>query len=269
MRKEKIPTIEEVFDEEIIKELASITNDIEMEELTVRSDTISELLSEEGFEEIGFGTNRIVFVNEDYPGVVFKIALDELGIMDNNREFELSQELPHNIIAVNYESNGFISIEEEAPALTKIDMNNNKEKVMKILEILSSKYILNDVGLKAYNNWGFDREGNIVCIDYAYLRSIDDANITICNKCGGHINYTPDMTEFRCEKCGKIYSFSDICNVYDALDTEGYIKVQAKDINNDGKIDAKEFEAIQNDEVVEVNDKEEQIKVDKDGFVLL
>ena len=260
--------IEDVFEQDLIDEISDLTNNYNMQDLVERENYISEFLSQYRFMECGFGTNRVVFEHEDYPDVVFKVAIDERGILDNNKEFELSKKLPHNIIAVCYESNGFISIQEKVEVFTKIDMQENINTVMAILVTLGNKYILNDVGYKAYKNWGIDASGNIVCLDYAYLTLISDAIMTLCPRCGGKLNYTRDMTAFRCEDCDALVTFSDISNTYDSLDIQGFVKSEVEDFNNDGVIDEKEFEKAKEEIIVKNDDTDEKIIMDEDGFII-
>ena len=239
--------IEQIIPQTVIRDLTNLVDDYEITDLIKRADIIKSIMEELEFEEIGCGTNRIVFIHEDYPTYVFKIALDSRGVLDNNNEFKLTNIMKSSkkqIITTNYESIGVISIAERINVFTKYDMEEAKDTIMKILEVIGKYFILNDVGTKAYKNWGYDNDGNIKCLDYAYLTSIENVVRNKCT-CGGQLNYTENMLDFRCTECDKLFTYNDIVsNTYSVLDSMGFKSVCAEDFDNNGLLDLQELEFI-------------------------
>ena len=57
---------------------------VDIPDINDKAEVVKELVLPLGFDEIGTGTNRIAFY---FNGVVFKIAMDRRGLIDNYMEF--------------------------------------------------------------------------------------------------------------------------------------------------------------------------------------
>src|SRR5574344_609143 len=210
---------EEIFNQYVTSQtcnkLKGICNNFDIPDNNVRADIMmKEVLHQEGFKEIGCGTNRIVVSNKicNYD-IVFKIALDNRGIEDNNSEMRLSKHTCDElgITCDTYYNNGLVAISENYPAMNSDQMYENEEEVLDMLHELSKYYVLNDVGLKQFRNWGI-KNGIIKLIDFAYLTPLDKIKTKRClsDDCNGKIIYTKDLSGFKCKKCGRQYRFAEL-----------------------------------------------------------
>lgn len=211
-----------IMREEVLNDIRGIINDYTLTDNNQRADYISKLMKYYDYYEVGCGTNRIVFSHPDYEEYVFKIALDDRGIKDNNLEFELGKIIPEQYITKCYYNNSLISVSEKIDVMDKETMKKFKPEVMEILRSLSREFILNDVGHKQFLNWGV-RDGKPVILDYAYLRRITPDMEFICgyNGCEGKLAYTKNFSKFVCVECGCKRSFSEIEDGISALIEEG------------------------------------------------
>ncbi len=173
-------------------------------------DKLVPAFEENGFKHIGSGTNRIVFLHQANQNIVFKIALDERGIEDNDSEYNLSgDQFLSTFITLNHESNGLVSVADRAYTFTSDDFNDNFEAVFKILKRIADYYILDDVGPKSFLNWGYTQNNEICLLDYAYLVPVDGVNFS-CRSCQGDIIYSDDYTHLVCSHCKRKYTVSDL-----------------------------------------------------------
>lgn len=193
---------------------------VELEKLSLRYDIdnnskciiIYDLLRRNNieFEKLGPGTNRLGI---QIDGYVFKIALDELGHMDNRREFKYSPELYPDVTKV-YECmpNGLISVSEYVTVFDKEMYYNNIEKMRKILHRLCERYLIGDIGITVNNfmNWGVRTDGSICSLDFAYIYNItSDAFMCTCKE-HPYVEYDSDFNNLICPACKKKYSFAQI-----------------------------------------------------------
>jgi len=161
----------------------------------------------EGFQELGTGTNRIAFLHNN---LVYKIALDRRGMVDNCTEFRRSAELPE-YLAKTYETNLLINIAEYVTVIDQHEFSLNGDTIRLVLEDIAKEYLFDDVGYaqKNYCNWGSrlnpDGTADIVILDYGYLYPLMGENLTrlfTCPKCGGRLKWNTNYTEFQCQNAG-------------------------------------------------------------------
>jgi len=196
-----------------------VKHNIVITDNNLRADAIVQYLNEYGFREIGCGTNRIALKHEDDDSIVFKIALDERGIVDNNLEEVLSPKL-QPYVTVMYDNIGTISASEFVYTMKSGDMDNYYNGVSEILHRVGSRYILNDVGPNEFKNWGIRPETNeIVILDYAYLTPITEEMDFSCKaripgkkhkRCGGPLKYNKDFSKFVCTHCDAEFAIGDV-----------------------------------------------------------
>jgi hypothetical protein len=234
MKKQSI--INEYFNPGVLLKLADISDSFDIPDNNLRADAMMDVLRYEGFIELGCGTNRLVVSKEDCE-YAFKLALDARGVIDNNVEFHLSDDL-NDYVAKNYENGGLISVAERVRTMTSEMFESYENEISDILNIIAKTYIINDIGPKSFLNWGLNKDEVPVVLDYAYLSRIDEANITECD-CGGNLKYTDDFSEMICDECDKIYQLSEIAgDVIDPLIEMGFTtpdtkRLKAKDENYD------------------------------------
>ena len=231
------------FSKEMLAKLYLLAEDDTVIDNNIRADYIADLLTPLGFVELGSGTNRIAFRKNDY---VFKIALDRRGFIDNMSEYFRSIENPQ-LLAKVYECNRTIIVMEYVNLMAEDEFDSNKSTIEKVLNKLSTQYVMDDLGLtkKNYCNWGYRETGDIVALDYAYLYPIKGNESVMVCPCGGDIVPNSTFTGYRCSnsKCGLTYSASELHNhmrVRDSVD-DAVLSIIGKDkkiyIQSDGDIE--------------------------------
>ena len=198
------------FPKDALDDLYSICTDYDEPDNNVRSDRVNYLCSKLGFKELGPGTNRIAFLKD---GNVFKIALDRRGLIDNLSEYKRSIETPA-ALSKSYETNRTILTCEYCSLMDVDQYQGQKDQLRKILELLSTKYIMDDLGLtpKNYCNWGYRANGALVAIDYAYLYPYEKYPDVLRCSCGGLIESNSSYTGYKCSKssCGNVYTPTEL-----------------------------------------------------------
>lgn len=170
------------------------------------------------WREVGAGTNRIVVYNVNYPDVVFKIALDRRGILDNKMERELykNYEIIRKYVPNTYETDGIILKAEKINTFRKGDFENNEESCYRILNDLGQVFVLNDVGPTSFRNWGYRDCGDILINDFAYLTPVERITLRHCRvrDCEGELTYDKDLLYMQCRECGARVPISDVTSGY-------------------------------------------------------
>lgn len=181
-----------------------------------KANYILEELKPYGFYEIGEGTNILVVGNPQYPGVVFKIALDYCGIADNFNDEILQRAIPHYTRVFARHTTGIVSVQEYSVTMNKERMKDFAPRIMRLLEHLSKTYLIADLSPSRFLNFGVNRQGDFVIQDGSDLFPIEQLKTKIRCKypvgwdakkkkmiiCGGKLEYSPDFLLLRCKECG-------------------------------------------------------------------
>lgn len=203
------PRILTLFSHEKRVAIQKIISNYRNPNINARAQQIKDLLGPE-FPELGTGTNRITFLKDGYA---IKVALDNRGLIDNMSEYKRAPEAPEYLAKV-YETNGIILIAEYVTLLDQTEFENNKNALKTILDNLSTRYIMDDLGLtsKNYCNWGYRDNGTIVSLDYAYMYPIKGNEDALRCNCGSLIVPNKTYTGYECSnpKCGLKYSTMEI-----------------------------------------------------------
>lgn len=159
---------------------------------------------------LGNGTNRIGLLIDGYA---VKIALDEDGMIDNRREMLYSKEMYPDVTKM-YECSpcGLISVSEYITIFTLDDYRERQDEMREILERISSRFLIGDVGItsKNYVNWGIREDGSICMLDYAYCYALKYKFFTCTCDDSTVVVYDKDYVGLECPRCGKKYTFWDI-----------------------------------------------------------
>lgn len=186
---------------------------------------IRDILKPKGFIHLAGGTNRVVYYHPDVPGVVYKIALDATGIGDNPAEF-MNQRLIKPYCCKVFECTpcGTVASFERVERITSIEeFASVSEDIYYIISrILIGKYVLEDIGINFFLNWGLRTRSSSgyafgpVILDFPYIYELDGAKL-FCNKmmddghvCGGEIDYDDGFNFLKCTKCGAMYRARDL-----------------------------------------------------------
>ena len=246
--------ISNIFDKDMLKMLYYHACRVDIEDNNDKAEMVSELLGSE-FQELGTGTNRVAYLytpNKEREfrggaGLVYVVALDRRGFVDNMTEFKRSIEIPEYSIKA-YETNMLILVEEYVTLMDKQEFIANENGIKTILEDLSKSYIFEDVGfdLKNYENYGYRSNGDIVIIDIGYVYPIKgNEHVFTCPKCRGQIIYNRNYTGFICKNsgCKTKYTFLDLRRRMN-LDLEDFENQMISRLNN---VEMPDFDRLNED----------------------
>lgn len=208
------------------------------------------------FNFLGDGTNRMAFLVDGY---VFKLALDDQGYIDNLTEFKMSREA-QPYVTKTYETNGLFCVAEYVTLISYDEFVKQKMRILEILEILSSEYLLGDMGWtkKNYCNWGYRQNSkDLVILDYGHMMKIDQ-NKMICTECGSFLSYNSTYTEIECISCHKKMDFmsmkSKISKKEEMEMIDEYLNKSVKTTEETIEIDDSEFVVEENHQEIEVDE---------------
>lgn len=182
---------------------------------------IREVMHNKGFRKLSQGTNRIAYSYYEDPSIVVKIATDRVGMKDNPREF-INQEKLKPFVTKIFEvtPDGVVGEAERVqPITSREEFLSCADEIYGLLNLLTSKYVLADIGSKYFMNYGL-RGNNFgpVLLDFPYLYEVDGKKL-VCSApnynepsgiCGGWIDYDPGFNELICTKCGVRYKAVEI-----------------------------------------------------------
>lgn len=212
----------ELFNPDVISDLQTIMKSCSDNQL--KSDYISKELYDLGFEDVGLGTNIAVMSHPYYPGVVFKIALDEFGIADNFNDCVLQNLIPRYNRVLARDPSGMVSVQERHVLMTPGQREVFAPQIMDLLKAISNYYLVVDLGLDMFLNYGVTREGNFVIIDGSDLFPLKQMKRgLLCKRivgehkktgelkrCEGKLVYSKDFSRLVCTKCGAEFLPSEL-----------------------------------------------------------
>lgn len=183
---------------------------------TKKATDVEKYLSPYGFKMLGEGTNIVVLVNDLYPGVVFKIALDPYGIADNFNDLNFQEFIPRYARVFARDHTCIVTVQERYYVMDLNLIRYYREPIVKYLNKLKDKYLIADLSPRNLLNYGIDRKGKFVVIDGSDLFPLSQmkGKELRCNRivklgkkgkpdvlCGGRISYNEDFSECTCKKC--------------------------------------------------------------------
>ena len=183
---------------------------------TKKAKDVEKYLGPLGFKMLGEGTNIVVLVNDLYPGVVFKIALDPYGIADNFNDLNFQEFIPRYARVFARDHTCIVTVQERYYVMDLTLIGYYREPIIKYLNKLKDKYLIADLSPRNLLNYGIDRKGKFVVIDGSDLFPLSQmkGKELRCNRlvklgkkgkpdvlCGGKISYNEDFSECTCKKC--------------------------------------------------------------------
>lgn len=123
---------------------------------------IADIMKPRGFVKQGQGTNRIVYRHLEDPSIVMKIATDKTGMKDTPKEF-LNQDILKPFVTKVFEvtPDGVVGeFERVLPITSREEFLSCSNDVYELLNILTGKYILADVGTHFFLNFGLRHKTN-------------------------------------------------------------------------------------------------------------
>lgn len=213
------PPLAMFFAPQDIWELNGIAKSIRLSgKLQEKLRLIDNICKRRGLVKFGSGTNRVIYRHPEFNQFVFKIAYDNVALMDNFNEFR-NQYLLKPFVAKTFEVSpcGTVAISERVkPITSREEFISIADDVFTLLnDFIIGKYIMADIGTQFYMNYGL-REFNSfgpVLLDYSFLYELDENKI-YCNKpdptsptglCEGEIGYDDGFNHLYCSKCGARY----------------------------------------------------------------
>lgn len=187
---------------------------------------IDRVMKMRGFVKLSGGTNRIVYRCLENDQIVLKIALDDVGMKDNPREYK------NQFIFKPYVTKIFeVSPCGTVALVERVDNIKSREEFLSIapdvFDIISKwfvgKYILEDIGSKFFMNWGCRTNPAFgpVLLDFPYVYELD-GNKLYCQQvlqdgsiCGGVIDYDDGFNNLYCTHCGTEYKAADLKKLID------------------------------------------------------
>lgn len=245
------PPLSAVFYEEDIRELHRLATSVKLSGNGYKKiNMIHKIMKNRGFYKLAGGTNRVVYYHPDVPGVVYKVAIDAVGIKDNPAEFSNQFLLkPYCTKVFEVSPCGTVGSFERVERITSFEefCTIADDVFYLITRVLIGKYVLDDIGIDFFMNYGISNRGPVI-LDFPYVYELDGGKL-LCNKtlsngkrCRGEIDYDDGFNCLVCEKCGAVYKARDLGKSEDR--DEARILVQRK-----GAIDM-EISAMRGNEVV-------------------
>ena len=183
-----------------------------------RVSLMNSILIPKGFKRIAGGTNRYAYINQNYPSIVFKIAIDSMGAKDSPREFVNQFKLrPYCTKVFEVSKYGIIGTFERVNQIrNSVEFFSVAKEIFSVCKsFISRDLILEDFGAKFFLNWGIRRGNGPVILDFPYVYTVDYSKLK-CNKeingrrCGGIIDYDEGLNFLHCAKCGRMYRAREI-----------------------------------------------------------
>ena len=218
--------LNKIMPEEILEKIGNIVerpiNQIE------KIEKYEKILKPFGFKYVDSGTNRVVFSHKNYPKVVFKIALDEQGCLDNLNENEKSDKSVYFPDSHDIDLNGYILCQQKISILFTSE-SFNKDGIQKRMRLMlkdldKEGFILVDLGMDKHKNYGMDKDGNIFIIDFGYIeyKSLGNFNCPHTRYksddkvkyCKGQLHYTKDYTMVKCDECNNKFNVNVVLEGY-------------------------------------------------------
>lgn len=175
---------------------------------------IKNIMANRGFTRLAGGTNRIAFRHYEDPRIVCKVALDDVGMKDNPAEYNNQWYIrPFCAKTFSVSPCGTVAISERVlPFTSAEDFCSVAENIFDIIYIIIlGKYIVEDIGVKYFMNWGIRIGFGPVLLDYPYIYELDGAKL-FCDTvlpdgrhCGGEIDYDAGFNTLKCKRCGRTY----------------------------------------------------------------
>lgn len=194
---------------------------VEMERLALKTsadnNTKAELLTNllkkynVEFSRLGGGTNRFGILIEEYA---VKIALDSDGLIDNFIETLTSRwTYPDSIGVYELSGSGVIEVTEYGNICDIGDFKRLEPEIRAILERLSDKCLIGDVGINVdnYVNWIIRNDGKPAMMDFAYIYPLEYIRLKCdCHNEMNFLNYDENYDKLICSKCQKKWTFGQM-----------------------------------------------------------
>ena len=178
-----------------------------------------QIICPRGFYRSHSGTNRIVYSHNTDDSFIIKVALDKIGVGDNNKEFynqKVLQPFVPKIFDIS-DNEAVILMEKVKPILNKEEFSLYGNSIFDLITYLvGCGYIMEDIGTDFFMNWGVRQGFGPVLLDYPYVYRVNKSRLNCIQRnidgsqCKGKIIYDDGYNYLICDTCGKRYAAKDI-----------------------------------------------------------
>ena len=216
------PPIASLFTQQDLDRLYEIATSIRYSgNARKRLSMIDEVMKPRGFIKLSAGTNRICYRFLEDDSFVAKVAIDAIGINDNPSEFR-NQFIFKPFVTKIFEvdKTGVLAIAERViPVTSREEFYTIADNIYDLInEWFIGKYVLADIGVKFFMNYGIRSGFGPVLLDYPYIYELD-GNKLYCSepdinsptgRCEGLIDYDDGFNFLYCSKCNKRYRVQEL-----------------------------------------------------------
>lgn len=193
----------DIFNQDVFRRLQKVVeNPINQEE---KIDKLTKILDTYNLKVFDSGTNRVIFRHKKYPDVVFKVAMDEQGVLDNLNEYEKSDKSSRFPDGYDIDYDGYVLVQRRDKRIDQgvYETDDVQSGIRKMLSSLSKDFVLIDLGMDKRKNFGVDNSGRYTVLDFGYLTYKSLANFNCpMDGCKGTLEYTKNFSMMKCSKCG-------------------------------------------------------------------
>lgn len=217
--------IEQLLPYTDIMDIHTIVNSIRyMGNAEKRVNLIDQIMRKRDFRKFHAGTNRTVYLFLDDPSFVAKTPIDHNGESDNLAEFNNQNYLKPFCAKMFQHSPQFGTIsfsERVVPITTKEGFISIAGDVFELLYKLSGEFVMDDVGVHKFMNYGIRPGFGPVFLDYPKIFKLDGNKLqcTAYDKeghiCNADIGYDIGFNKLICSKCGRMYFAKDLGEALD------------------------------------------------------
>ena len=216
------PPISAMFNQQDIINLNQIARSLKYAaKPQVKYQEIDKIMRSRGFEKFIAGTNRVVYRPLEDNRFVVKVAADAVGLGDNPREYR-NQFIFKPFVTKVFEVTpcGVLGVfERVVPITSREEFLSVAEDIFTVInEWFIGEYVLEDIGVKYFMNYGIRSGFGPVLLDFPYVYKLDGDKL-FCNApsinsptgcCEGVIDYDPGYNFLYCTKCGVKYKAKEL-----------------------------------------------------------
>ena len=151
--------------------------------------------------------------------MVYKVAIDAVGIYDNPAEYYNQKFLkPYCCKVFECSPCGTIASFEKVDNITTVEefYTVADDYFYLLSRVILGKYVMSDIGIDYFMNIGIRRNFGIVLLDFPYLFELDGSKLTCQAQlddgtiCNGEIDYDAGFNNLICKNCGKVFMARDL-----------------------------------------------------------
>ena len=178
-----------------------------------------QIICPRGFYRSYSGTNRVVYSHNTDDTFILKVALDKIGVDDNDRENynqKVLQPFVPKIFDIS-DNQAVILMEKVKSILNREEFSLYASGIFDLITYLvGCGYIMEDIGTDFFMNWGIRNGFGPVLLDFPYVYRVNRHRLNCIQRnidgsqCKGKIIYDDGYNYLICDTCGRRYAAKDI-----------------------------------------------------------